>query len=47
MENELFDDLITALNESIAHEHGNIQLKTTTLEIADEEIDDLLQASTG
>jgi hypothetical protein len=35
MEKELFDDLVEALNESIEYEKGNIQLKTTTLEIPD------------
>jgi len=39
MEKELFDDLVTALHESIEYEKGNIQLKTTTLEMPDEEIE--------
>lgn len=39
MEKELFDDLVTALHESIEYKKGNIQLKTTILEIPDEEIE--------
>ena len=39
MEKDLFDDLIAALNEAIEHEKGNIHLKTTVLEIPDEEIE--------
>ena len=38
MEKELFDDLVLSLNEAIEYEKGNIQLKTTVLEIPDEEI---------
>ena len=39
MEKELFDDLVLAFNEAIEYEKGNIQLKTTALEIPDEEIE--------
>ena len=39
MEKELFDDLVSALNEAIEFEKGNIQLKTTILEIPDEVIE--------
>ena len=39
MEKELFDDLITALHESVEYEKGNIHLKSTILEIPDEEIE--------
>jgi len=39
MEKELFDDLILALNEAIEHEKGKIQLKTTTVEIPDDEME--------
>jgi len=39
MDKDLFDDLVSALNEAIEYEKGNIQLKTTTLEIPDEEIE--------
>jgi len=39
VEKELFDDLVSALHESIEYEKGNIQLKTTILEIPDEEIE--------
>jgi len=39
MEKELFDDLVAALHESVEYEKGNIQLKTTMLEIPDEEIE--------
>jgi hypothetical protein len=38
MEKELFDDLVLSLNEAIEYEKGNLQLKTTVLEIPDEEI---------
>jgi hypothetical protein len=51
MEKALFDDLVTALNESIEYEKGNIQLKTTIVQIPDEEerdpIFNRLQASAG
>ena len=39
MEKELFDDLVVALHESIEYEKGSINLKTTTLEIPDEEVE--------
>jgi len=39
MEKNLFDDLVEALHESIEYEKGTLQLKTTTLEIPDEEIE--------
>ena len=39
MEKELFDDLIASCKEVIEYKKGNIQLKTTTLEIPDEEVD--------
>ena len=39
MEKELFDDLVAAINEAIEYEKGNIQLKTTTLEIPDNEVE--------
>jgi len=39
MEKELFNDLVAALHESIEYEKGNINLKATTLEIPDEEIE--------
>jgi len=39
MEKELFDDLVAALHEAIEYEKGNIELKTTTIEIPDEEIE--------
>jgi len=39
MEKKLFDDLVAAFNESIEYEKGNIQLKTTIIEISDEEIE--------
>ena len=38
MDKELFDDLVSALHEAIEYEKGNVQLKTTTIEIPDEEI---------
>ena len=39
MDKELFDDLIASCREAIEHKKGNLQLKTTTLEIPDEEIE--------
>jgi len=39
MEKELFNDLVSALHEAVMFEKGEIQLKTTTLEIPDEEIE--------
>jgi len=41
MEKELFDDLITACNEAIEYEKGNIELKTNIIEIPDEDINDM------
>jgi len=38
MDKNLFDDLITACNEALAYKRGEIQLKTTTLNIPDDEI---------
>jgi len=38
MEKELFDDLIASCKEVIEHQNGNIQLKTTVVEIPNEEI---------
>ena len=39
MEKELFDDLIASCKEVIEHKKGNIKLKTTVVEIPDEEIE--------
>jgi len=39
MDNDLFDDLIASCKESIEYQKGNLQLKTTVLEIPDEEIE--------
>jgi hypothetical protein len=39
MEKELFDDLVLSLNEAIEYEKGNLELKTTILEIPDNEND--------
>jgi hypothetical protein len=39
MDKELFDDLITSCNEAIEYKKGNVSLKTTVLEIPDEEIE--------
>ena len=41
MEKELFDDLISAINEAIEHERGNIKLRTSVREIDDEKIDEM------
>ena len=38
MDNELFNDLMISCNEAIEHEKGNIKLKSTTLEISNDEI---------
>jgi len=38
MDKELFDDLVLSLNEAVEYEKGNINLKTTVIEIPDEEI---------
>ena len=39
MEKTLFDDLIESCKEAVEFKKGNIDLKTTTLEISDEEIE--------
>jgi len=39
IDKELFDDLIESCKEVIEFKKGNIQLKTTILEIPDEEIE--------
>ena len=39
MDKKLFDDLIESCQEVIAYQNGKIQLKTTTLEIPDDEIE--------
>jgi len=39
MDKKLFDDLIESCKEAIEYKKGNLQLKTTTLEIPDEEIE--------
>jgi len=39
MDKELFDDLITACNEVIEHQKGNIKLRSTVVTIPDEEIE--------
>ena len=39
MDKNLFDDLTESCKEVIAYQNGQIQLKTTTIEIADEEIE--------
>ena len=38
MEKSLFDDLVAACNEAIEYEKGNIQLKSRTLTIPDDEV---------
>ena len=40
MDKELFDDLIASCKDVIEFKKGNKQLKTTTLEISDEEIEE-------
>jgi hypothetical protein len=39
MDKGLFDDLIKSCQEVIAYQNGQLQLKTTTIEIPDEEIE--------
>ena len=39
MDKDLFDDLIASCKETIEYRKGNIQLKTTTLEIPDDEVE--------
>jgi len=39
MDKELFDDLVAACHEAIEHERGNIQLKSNTVTISNEEIE--------
>ena len=41
MEKELFDDLISSLNEAIEHERGIIKLRTSVRETDDETIDEV------
>jgi len=38
MDKELFDDLLASCKEVIEYKKGNVQLKTTTIEIPDDEI---------
>ena len=37
MDKELFDDLVTSLNEAIEYEKGNIKLKSTVAEVSDDD----------
>ena len=39
MEQNLFDSLVTSLNEAIQYEKGNIELRTNTVEIPDDEFE--------
>jgi len=39
MDKNLFDDLIASCNEVLAYRRGEIQLKTTTVEIPDDELE--------
>ena len=39
MDKDLFNDLIASCKEVIEHKKGNLNLKTTTLEISDDEIE--------
>jgi len=38
MDNELFNDLIASCNEAIEHGKGNIELRSTMIEVSDDEI---------
>ena len=42
MDKELFDDLIASCQEVLEHKKGNLQLKTTVLEVSDEDMDENL-----
>jgi hypothetical protein len=49
MDKDLFDDLISSCKEVIEYKKGNLQLKTTTIEIPEDEtepnmVDELLRA---
>ena len=39
MDENLFDDLIASCNEVLAFKRGEVQLKTTTLKISDDELE--------
>ena len=39
MDKDLFDDLLASCNEVLAYKRGELQLKTTTLEIPDDELE--------
>ena len=39
MDSKLFDDLMSSCEEALEYKKGNISIKTTTLEIADDEVD--------
>ena len=39
MDKDLFDDLMASCNEVLAYKRGELQLKTTTLEIPDDELE--------
>ena len=39
MDETLFNDLVSALNEAIAYEKGDIELRTSLVNISDEEIE--------
>jgi len=39
MDKNLFDDLMASCNDVLAYRRGEIQLKTTTLEIPDDELE--------
>jgi len=38
MDDKLFNDLVTSCSEAIENEKGNIRLKSTVIEIPDDEI---------
>ena len=43
MDKELFDQLITACNEAIEYERGNLQLSSRTVTIPDDELEESQQ----
>ncbi|MCL2225231.1 MAG: hypothetical protein FWB96_09735 [Defluviitaleaceae bacterium] len=43
MDKELFDDLMTACNDAVEYERGNLQLNTRTVTISDDELAEFRQ----
>ena len=47
MDKELFDDLIQSCNEILEYQKGNIKLKTTRIEISDDEVEKIIVQQLG